>query len=84
MTSFRENSVETKPRVPRGREPPNSHPEETGDKPNVNLGVSKFEISQGTPGFGVFKKPLTIPSLDHTYLLHEVNSSPTLNVSILN
>ena len=30
-----------------------------------NPGVSKVEISRGTPGFGVFEEPLGIPSAYH-------------------
>ena len=39
------------------------NPEGSEDLQNENPGVSKVEISRGTPGFGVFEEPLAIPSL---------------------
>ena len=38
------------------------NPEGSEDLQNENPGVSKVEISRGTPGFGVFEEPLAIPS----------------------
>jgi len=38
------------------------NPEGSEDLQNENPGVSKVEISQGTPGFGGFEEPLAIPN----------------------
>ena len=38
------------------------NPEGSEDLQNENPGVSKVEISRGTPGFGVFEEPLAIPT----------------------
>ena len=35
------------------------------DCQNKNPGVSKVEMSRGTPGLGVFKETLAIPMADH-------------------
>ena len=40
------------------------NPEGSEDLQNENPGVSKVEISRGTPGFRVFEEPLAIPSPD--------------------
>ena len=39
------------------------NPEGSEDLQNENPGVSKVEISRGTPGFGVFEEPLAIPNI---------------------
>ena len=44
------------------------NPEGSEDLQNENPGVSKVEISRGTPGFGVFEEPLAIPSLYSTFV----------------
>ena len=41
------------------------NPEGSEDLQNENPGVSKVEISRGTPGFGVFEEPLAIPNAYH-------------------
>ena len=43
------------------------NPEESEDHQNVNPGVSKVEISWGTPGFGVFEEPFAIPTTYHLW-----------------
>ena len=42
------------------------NPEGSEDLQNEKPGVSKVEISRGTPGFGVFEEPLAIPTLEVT------------------
>ena len=44
------------------------NPEGSEDLQNENPGVSKVEISRGTPGFGVFEEPLAIPSTNQVPL----------------
>ena len=46
------------------------NPEGSEDLQNENPGVSKVEISRGTPGFGVFEEPLAIPIVYKTYCMH--------------
>ena len=43
------------------------NPEGSEDLQNENPGVSKVEISRGTPGFGVFEEPLGIPTTYKKY-----------------
>ena len=44
------------------------NPEGSEDLQNENPGVSKVEISRGTPGFGVFEEPLAIPSVPYSFM----------------
>ena len=62
---FKEISEKQNPEDPRGWK---KIPEESEDPQIVNPGVSKVEISRGTPGFGVFEEPLAIPT-HHLYLI---------------
>ena len=58
---FLEKSVvKINPGVPRGWK---KNPEESEDHQNLNPGVSNVEISQGSPGSGVFEETLGIPNL---------------------
>jgi len=58
---YLEKSVaKVNPGVPRGWK---KSPKESENHQSENPGVSKVEISQGTPGFGVFEESLGIPNL---------------------
>ena len=59
---LKESAVKINPGVPRGWK---KNPEESENHENENPGVSKVEISWGTPGFGVFEEPLGIPTTYH-------------------
>ena len=59
---FNEISQKQNPEDPQGWK---KIPEESEDPQIVNPGVSKVEISRGTPGFGVLKEPLAIPDVNN-------------------